>query len=74
RIGGLARIFCVGTPVASSRQSGRDDLILAISERLNLDKAGVRVDDVPAKVIWFKDKLVPKHVLKTLEESDREQT
>ncbi|MEM6448377.1 MAG: DUF790 family protein, partial [Cyanobacteria bacterium P01_D01_bin.123] len=48
-------------------QSGRNDLILAISERLNLEKAGVRVEDVPAKVIWFKDKLIPKHVLTAID-------
>jgi hypothetical protein len=43
-------------------------LILAISERLNLEKAGVNVKDVPAKVVWFKDKLLPKSVLEILEE------
>lgn len=48
------------------RQSGRDDLILAISERLNLEKAGVTVDRLPAKVIWFKDQLLPKAVLDAL--------
>ncbi|MEM9513189.1 MAG: DUF790 family protein, partial [Cyanobacteria bacterium P01_E01_bin.48] len=48
-------------------ESGRNDLILAISERLNLEKAGVRVEDVPAKVIWFKDKLIPKHVLTAID-------
>jgi uncharacterized protein len=49
------------------RQSGRDDLILAISERLNLEKAGVKVETLPAKVIWFKDQLMPKTVLAVLE-------
>jgi uncharacterized protein len=49
------------------RQSGCENLILAISERLNLEKAGVKVGEVPAKVIWFKDKLLPKAVLKVLE-------
>jgi len=51
------------------RQSERDNLILAISERLNLEKAGVKVSDVPAKVIWFKDKLSPKAVLNVLQTS-----
>ncbi|MEH2287416.1 DUF790 family protein [Nostoc sp.] len=45
------------------RRAGRDDLILAISERLNLEKAGVKLNDVPAKIVWFKDKLLPKAVL-----------
>ncbi|NER31172.1 MAG: DUF790 family protein [Symploca sp. SIO1C4] len=48
------------------RKSECDNLILAISERLNLEKAGVKVEDVPAKIIWFKDKLSPKAVLEAL--------
>ncbi len=49
------------------RRAECDNLILAISERLNLEKAGVKVSDVPAKVIWFKDKLLPKAVLAAIE-------
>ncbi|MBW4620424.1 MAG: DUF790 family protein [Cyanosarcina radialis HA8281-LM2] len=49
------------------RQSGCDNLILAISERLNLEKAGVNVSNTPALVIWFKDKLSPQAVLKAIE-------
>ncbi|MBD1843206.1 DUF790 family protein [Cyanobacteria bacterium FACHB-63] len=49
------------------RQSGRDDLILAVSERLNLEKAGVKVSDTPARIVWFKDQLLPKAVLEVLE-------
>jgi predicted nuclease of restriction endonuclease-like RecB superfamily len=49
------------------RRSECDNLILAISERLNLEKAGVRIENVPAKIIWFKDKLLPKAVLEVLE-------
>ncbi len=49
------------------RRSECDNLILAISERLNLEKAGVKVKDVPAKIVWFKDKLSPKAVLEALE-------
>ena len=44
-----------------------DNLILAVSERLNLEKAGVKFKDVPAKIIWFKDKLSPKAVLEVLD-------
>jgi uncharacterized protein len=51
------------------RQSERDNLILAVSERLNLEKAGVKISDTPAKIIWFKDKLSPKAVLSVLEGS-----
>lgn len=53
---------------AQVRRSDCNNLILAISERLNLDKAGVEVKDVPAKLIWFKDKLLPKAVLEVLKE------
>lgn len=49
------------------RQSGSDNLVLAISERLNLEKAGVRVDNIPARVVWFKEKLKPKDVLAVIE-------
>jgi len=49
------------------RRAGCDNLILAISERLNLEKAGVNVSDVPARVVWFKNKLLPKAVLAVLE-------
>ncbi|KAM3101258.1 DUF790 family protein [Phormidesmis sp. 146-12] len=51
------------------RQSGRDDLILAVSERLNLDKAGVKIRETPAQIVWFKDQLLPKAVLEVLGES-----
>jgi predicted nuclease of restriction endonuclease-like RecB superfamily len=48
------------------QQSGRDDLILAISERLNLEKAGVKFSDTSARLVWFKDQLLPKAVLDLL--------
>ena len=49
------------------KQAQRDDLILAVSERLNLEKAGVKVRDIPVPVVWFKQKLVAKSVLQELE-------
>lgn len=49
------------------RQAECDNLILAISERLNLEKAGVKMNDVPAKIVWFKDKLSPKSVLAVID-------
>ncbi len=49
------------------RQAARDDLVLAVSERLNLDKAGVDLRDLPARVVWFKDRVQPKAVLEVLE-------
>lgn len=52
---------------AQVRKSERNNLILAISERLNLEKAGVDVTTLPARVVWFKSKLQPKAVLEVLD-------
>jgi uncharacterized protein len=52
---------------AQVRRARREDLILAISERLNLERAGVSVKDVPARIVWFKDRVVPRTVLEVLE-------
>ncbi len=51
---------------AQVRKSGRDNLILAVSERLNLERAGVDVATVPARILWFKTKLQPKAILELL--------
>jgi len=48
------------------RQVGRTPLILAVSERLNLEKAGVTLQDIPVPIVWFKEKLQPKAVLAAL--------
>lgn len=50
------------------QNADNNNIILAVSERLNLDKAGVYFNDTPAKIVWFKDKLNPKNVLSLLEE------
>ena len=47
--------------------SDTNNLILAVSERLNLEKAGVKFTDLPNKLIWFKNKLQSKAVLEILE-------
>jgi uncharacterized protein len=52
---------------AQVRRAGRQDLILAVSERLNLERAGVRREDLPARVVWFKDRVLPQAVLAVLE-------
>ena len=52
-----------------AQQAEEKNLVLAISERLNLEKAGVDVKNTPAKIVWFKDKLQPKAVLKAIEEA-----
>ena len=50
-----------------ARQADNRNLILAVSERLNLEKAGVDPSTSPAKIVWFKEKLQPKAVLAALE-------
>ena len=45
------------------RKSGRRDVIVCVSERLNVGKAGVRLDDFGERVVWFKGVLNPKDVL-----------
>ncbi|ESA32356.1 hypothetical protein N836_27585 [Leptolyngbya sp. Heron Island J] len=52
---------------AQVQKSDCSNLILAISERLNLAKSGIDVKKVPAKIVWFKDKLQTKPVLNLLE-------
>ena len=49
------------------RNGDTGNLILAVSERLNLDKAGVKFTHLPNRLIWFKNKLQPKAVLEVLE-------
>ena len=34
------------------RRSGRRDIVLAVSERLNLDAAGVNLDDLADRLVW----------------------
>ena len=64
----IGAIFARDTGVAQVRRAGRHDLILAISERLNLERAGVKTADLPARVVWFKDRVLPKAVLEVLGE------
>lgn len=53
---------------AQIKKSECKNLILAVSERLNLEKAGVNVRDISVPIIWFKDKLLPKQVLAIIDE------
>jgi uncharacterized protein len=52
---------------AQVAKSGVSNLILAISEKLNLGDAGVKIEKVMAKVVWFKEKIMPKDVLAVME-------
>jgi predicted nuclease of restriction endonuclease-like RecB superfamily len=47
-----------------------NNIIIAISERLNLEKAKVNFNDLSIKIIWFKDKLSPKKVLEILMDNE----
>ena len=49
------------------RKSGRTDVIVAVSERLNLEKAGVKTTDFGERVLFFKGVLNPKIVLELAE-------
>ncbi len=49
------------------RRAGRRDIVLAVSERLNLDAAGVNLDDLADRLVWFKGKLEPRAVLERVE-------
>lgn len=48
---------------AQVRKANIPNLILAISERLNLEKAGINPQSLPVEVVWFKEQLNPKAVL-----------
>lgn len=52
---------------AQVTKGNRNNLILAISERLNLTKAGVDFTQAPVQIVWFKEKLLPQAVLKVLD-------
>ncbi|WP_216320094.1 DUF790 family protein [Deinococcus aestuarii] len=49
------------------RKSGRRDVIVCVSERLNLDRAGVDPSDFDERLVWFKGVLPPKDVLAVAE-------
>lgn len=44
-----------------------DNLIIAVSERLNLAKAGVNLQHLPHRLIWFKNSLSAKDILKLID-------
>lgn len=50
------------------KHSGRRDVIICVSERLNLDKAGVNTADFGERIVWFKGVLNPKDVLALAEQ------
>lgn len=49
------------------RRSGRRNVIVAVSERLNLERVGVDVSDFDERLVWFKGVLPPREVLAVAE-------
>ena len=49
------------------RKSGRGNVIVCVSERLNLERAGVDPSDFDERLVWFKGVLPPKEVLAVAE-------
>jgi predicted nuclease of restriction endonuclease-like RecB superfamily len=49
------------------KKSGRGDILLAVSERLNLEGAGVKVEEFRERIVWFKGRLDPQDVLERVE-------
>ncbi len=49
------------------RRSGRRDVLLAVSERLNLEAAGVETGEFRDRIVWFKGKLDPHAVLELVD-------
>ncbi|MFC6619666.1 DUF790 family protein [Deinococcus radiophilus] len=49
------------------RKSGREDVIICVSERLNLEKAGVKHSDFEGRIVWFKGVLKPQEVVELAE-------
>lgn len=49
------------------KKSGRTDVIVAVSEKLDLEKAGIKLDSFGEQVISFKGILDPKRVLELAE-------
>ncbi|MFN9608954.1 MAG: DUF790 family protein [Pseudanabaena sp.] len=65
-IGGYWRPEYLRKKFSQVKQANYENLILAISERLNLEKAGVKMSDTPTLTVWFKDKLLPKSILQVI--------
>ena len=54
-------------PLAMASDTRSDLNIVAVSERLNLEKAGVKTGDFGERVVFFKGLLNPKTVLELAE-------
>lgn len=50
------------------RRASQKNLLIAVSERLNLDKAGIKSEELLPQIIWFKNQLSPMQVLDRIRE------
>ena len=55
------------SPFELLRKLGRTDVIVAVSERLNLEKVGVKTTDFGERMLFFKGMLSPKTVFELAE-------
>jgi hypothetical protein len=53
---------------AQIRRAEHVRLLLAVSERLNLERAGIRRDQLPPGIVWFRDRLPARAVLQALDD------
>jgi uncharacterized protein len=49
------------------RRSGRRDIVIAVSQKLNLGESGANLDGLEGQIVWFKGGLDPKLVLELAE-------
>ena len=48
-------------------RSGRTDLVIAVSERLNHGSSAKTIERLEDQIVWFKDAVPPKRVLEVAE-------
>jgi uncharacterized protein len=49
------------------RRSNRRDIVIAVSQKLNIGESGANLDGLEDQIVWFKGALDPKVVLETAE-------
>jgi uncharacterized protein len=49
------------------RRSNRRDIVIAVSQKLNIGESGANLDGLEDQIVWFKGALDPKVVLEAAE-------
>jgi uncharacterized protein len=49
------------------RRSNRRDIVIAVSQKLNIGESGANLDGLEDQIVWFKGGLDPKTVLEVAE-------